>query len=74
VGRVIDFLPLGYIQFLVLPIGPTYALHSVQTPNQARTRFFRFCGVFAVNRENGLVIHHTFEDQFSREKVLRQEL
>jgi hypothetical protein len=37
---------LGRIQILVFQIGPTYPLRSVQTPNQARTRFFRFCGVF----------------------------
>jgi hypothetical protein len=42
VGRLVDFLPLGRIQFLVLLIGPTYLLRSVQTPNQARTRIFRF--------------------------------
>jgi hypothetical protein len=46
VGRLVDFLTLGRIQFLVLLIVPTYPLRSVQTPNQARTRFFRFCGVF----------------------------
>jgi hypothetical protein len=45
VGRLVDFLPLGRIKFIVLLIGPTY-LRSVQTPNQARTRFFNFCGAF----------------------------
>jgi hypothetical protein len=30
--------------------------------------------LIAVNREIGLVIHHTFVDRFCREKVLRQEL
>jgi hypothetical protein len=39
VGRLVDFLPLGRIQFLVLLIGPTYSLRSVQTPNQARTQY-----------------------------------
>jgi hypothetical protein len=38
VGNLVDFLPLGCIQFLVLLIGPTYLLGSVQTPNQARTQ------------------------------------
>jgi hypothetical protein len=46
VGRLVDFLPLGRIQFLFLLVGPTYPLRSVQTTNQARTRFFRLCGVF----------------------------
>jgi hypothetical protein len=41
-GRWLDFLPSGRIKFLVLLIGPTYPLRSVQTPNQARTRFFVF--------------------------------
>jgi hypothetical protein len=42
----VDFISLGRIQFLVFIIGPTDPLRSVQTPNQARTRFFRFGGVF----------------------------
>jgi hypothetical protein len=33
VGRLVDFLSFGRIQFLVLLIGPTNPLRSVQTPN-----------------------------------------
>jgi hypothetical protein len=42
----VDFLALGRIQILVFLIGPTYPLRSVQTPNQARTRFFFVIVVF----------------------------
>jgi hypothetical protein len=44
---LVEFLPLGRIQFSTLLIGPTNPLRSsVLTPKPARTRFFPFCGVF----------------------------
>jgi hypothetical protein len=50
-GRLMDFIFSGRIQFDASLIGPTYPLRSVQTPNQAKTIFFSFCGVSPSEKE-----------------------